>query len=284
MTAKKRVTAKDFHLLLTFLEDENEGTQKLVKDQLKGLIKRNPRLIKSGQSVGDLRVRESFNEFVEEYQFEKLEPAFRQLFQRGANLDLEKGTYLLATIAYPDLKQKDVSQTLDRMAEEVNRMMAHLEPAPTKGVNAMRRFLFEKEKFSGNTKNFFDPDNCFINRVLDRRAGIPISLSCVYLFIAWRLGLPVHGVGLPGHFVVGHRTPRGVTHIDAFNRGKILRSKDCEMLVRKLGMPFRQEYLDPMTNLGTLARLIVNLINLYTDRGQTSKARRLAQLLQLIEE
>jgi len=281
---KKKLTSKDFNLLLTFLDDENEGTRALVKSQLKTLLKRNPKLIKLGKEAKNSQVNSSFNEFLEEYQFEKLEPAFKQLFKRGNNLDLEKGMYLLATIAYPELKQKDISILLDKMAEAVDRLMGHLEPVPTRAVNGMRRYLFEKEGFSGNRKNFFDPDNCFINKVLERRLGIPISLSCVYLFIAWRLGLPVHGVGLPGHFVVGHRIPRGVTYIDSFNQGKILRSKDCEVLVKRLGVPFRQEYLDPMPNLGILARLIVNLINLYSDTGHDSKARRLAQFLQMAEE
>ncbi len=280
----KKVTDKDFQLLLSFLDDENDGTRTLARSHVKSFIEKNPRLIELGRNIDNPSLKNAFVDFLEQGQFEKLEPAFRRLFNHGAQLDLEKGFCLLASIAYPELKQKTITDALDHMAEEVSQLIVQLAPQPTKGLNAMRRYLFEKQKFMGNHSNFFDPDNCFINRVLERKTGIPISLSCVYIFIGWRLSLPVHGVGLPGHFVVGHRTPRGVTYIDAFNKGKTLRVKDCEVLVRRMGVPFRQAYLDPMSNLDILARQIVNLINIYSDMGLTVKARRMAQLLQMAEE
>jgi regulator of sirC expression with transglutaminase-like and TPR domain len=113
--------------------------------------------------------------------------------------------------------------------------------------------------------------------------GIPISLSCVYLLIGWRLNLLTHGVGLPGHFIVGHRISRGVVHIDPFNQGRILRKKDCEVMVRNAGYQFSEDLLDPVTNDQILARMIGNLLNHYTEQGNAARAHWLAQLFQSLQ-
>lgn len=278
---KKRITQKDFKLLLTFLTDKNEGTLKLVKGQLKGILQLHPNykgLIQHGLKP---EVKKEAESFFEELRFQDLEPEFRRLFSKGENLDLERGLHLLALIQYPELKYKSIAAQFDKMALDVDKLIAKEKRLPTKEVYAMRKYIFEKKKFTGNEKSYYDPDNLFINKVLERKTGMPITLSCVYLFIAWRLKFPVHGVGLPGHFVVGHRVPRGVMHIDPFNSGRVLRVKDCEVLVRRLGMQFRDEYLDPMPNLPILSRLIVNMINVYNDMGNTTRAQHLAQLFQL---
>jgi regulator of sirC expression with transglutaminase-like and TPR domain len=144
----------------------------------------------------------------------------------------------------------------------------------------MQRYFFEIERYKGNKENYNDPDNTFINRVLDRKLGIPISLSCVYLLVGWRLNLLIHGVGLPGHFIVGHRISRGVIHIDPFNNGRILRRKDCEVLVRNLGHQFSEELLDPTPNDQILARMVGNLINHNTEQGNVARAHRLAHIFQ----
>ena len=181
------------------------------------------------------------------------------------------------------MRPEQLARPLDEMAEAVNGLIATAEPLPTRPVFAMRRHLFEILNFVGNEENYYDPDNLYLNRVLKRKRGLPIALSCVYLFVAWRLKLLVHGIALPGHFLVGHRVPRGVVILDPFNGGKLLRTKDCEVRVRRLGLPFKHAYLDPATNVQILSRMIVNLINIYTDRGQTARAQAMARLFQLLK-
>ena len=283
MKKKRRVSEKDFRLLLSFLTDHNAGTQTVVKEQLRHVLKVHPRYLKLIKDIGDPRIRKTANMFLEELRFKEIEPDFIRLFQQGKNLDLEKGVYLLATIEYPTLKMKAISDPLDKMAKDVDRLIASQNPLPTRAISAMRQYLFEIKKFQGNEANYYDPDNIFLNKVIKTKKGIPISLSCVYLFLAWRLKLLVHGVGLPGHFIVGHRVPRGVVYIDPFRSGKILRVKDCDVLVRRLGIPFKHSYLDPAANLQILARMIVNLINIYTDQGNTVRAHWLAKLFQYLQ-
>jgi regulator of sirC expression with transglutaminase-like and TPR domain len=284
MPSKKTLTDKDFQLLLSFLADWNEGTVSLVKNQLHTALKTQPQLKKLVTKVRDPHVRDLANAAIDEFLFEELEPLFRALLKKGTNIDLERGIYLLARVQYPELKFSEIAKQFDKMAEAVDRMMAAEQPLPTRPVNAMRRFIFEIQGFEGNEEHYNDPDNTYINKVLDRRTGIPISLACVYLLVGWRLNLLVHGIGLPGHFVIGHRVPRGVIHIDPFHGGRILRKKDCEVLVKRLGIAFKEEHLDPVNNRQILARMIVNLINVYTEQGNTPRAKQMTRLFQLIEE
>ena len=280
---KKRISTKDFRLLLSFLADKSEGTVALAKRQIKEALTADPRLRAVALSVTEKDLKTRVETVLEEARFEQLEPQFRALFRRGANLDLERGAALLAATEYPELDFGAVTETLDRLAEEVDRGLAHEPARPTRSVQAMRRTLFETQRFRGNEANYYDPDNSYINKVLERKLGIPITLSLVYLLVGRRLNYPVHGVGLPGHFIVGHRIPRGVVHIDPYNHGRILRVKDCEVMVKRLGLPFRQKYLDPVANVQILSRMIVNLVNIYTDRGQPARAHALAQLFQWLE-
>lgn len=279
-----RVDQKDFVLLLSFLSEKNEKTLALVKSQLRALMKTQPALRKAIAKASDPAIRKQAENLLQEFHFEEVEALFHRLINEGENMDLERGLYLLAYLQYPDLKPEDIAKPLNKMAEDVARQIAAEQPLPTRPVNAMRHYLFETHEYHGNQDKYGDPNNVFLNRVLERRVGIPIALSCIYLLVGWRLNLLVHGIGLPGHFIVGHRVPRGVVHIDPFNRGRILRKKDCEMLVKRLGIAFKEEYLDPVTNRQILARTIANLLNIYTEAKDTLRAGQMARLFQLLED
>lgn len=282
MRPPKKINSKDFHLLLSFLTESNKETLSLVKSQLKEALRRNRRYAELLNKVSDPRLRPLVESFQEELRFDEVKPAFVRLFRQGEDLDLEQGAYLLAKTEYPKLKLSEISLPLDQMAVDIDKTIAKQQPLPTRPISAVRKHLFETLKFRGNLSNFYDPENSYLNRVLKRRVGVPISLSVVYLLVSWRLRLLVHGIALPGHFLIAHRVPRGLVYVDPFNKGKIIRSKDCEVLVRRLGIPFRHAYLDPANNLQILARMIVNLINIYTDHGRPDRAKSLAGLFQLM--
>ena len=115
-------------------------------------------------------------------------------------IDLAHGALLIAKAAYPDLNESLYRERLDRMASRVKLdMTANTESEDI--ITELNYILFEQEKFRGNRENYYDPDNSFLNRVLDRKTGIPITLSLIYIEVAGRLGLDVRGIGLPGHFI-----------------------------------------------------------------------------------
>ena len=130
----------------------------------------------------------------------------------------------------------------------------------------INRILFDEEKFHGNRENYYDPDNSFLNRVLDRKTGIPITLSLIYIEVAGRLGVDVRGIGLPGHFMAALYHTAGEIFIDPFNRGEIRSVDDCLEIIRaytgKTVVP-DLHWLQPVGRKEFLARMLRNLKLIY---------------------
>lgn len=281
---KKALSDKDVLTLATFLTDENERTVALAKQQLTAALRRNPLCERTLSTIKEPVLKRTVVTFLEDLRMEEIETAFRSLAETGENVDLEQGCFLLARVAYPNLTPADISRPLNQMAEEIQTMLSRASLDPLQTVHLMRRYLFERKGFRGNTRNYYDPDNSYINKVLERRQGIPISLSCVYLFVAWRLEMPAFGIGLPGHFIVGHRTPAGVIYVDPFHGGRVLSVNDCENLVRGHGISFQEEFLEMTPRRQILARVILNLINVYTEQTASARINWLTRLFELLHD
>jgi regulator of sirC expression with transglutaminase-like and TPR domain len=128
--------------------------------------------------------------------------------------------------------------------------------------------LFEEEGFRGGDEDYHHPDNSFLDRVLDRRRGLPILLSVVTAEVAARCGVCLAPVGMPGHFLL-RDCEGGDTFIDPFNGGRLLDRQDCAGLFSQLhpGQPFDERFLDPIDSRAVLVRVVTNLVHAYTRRG-----------------
>jgi regulator of sirC expression with transglutaminase-like and TPR domain len=186
-------------------------------------------------------------------------------------------------LAYPDLEIEAYLDRLDRLAE-TGRKIYSTAGSPRERAEALADFLFDRSGFQGNANQYDDPRNSYLNEVLDRRLGIPISLSVVYLYVAQRLGLAAYGVGLPGHFIVGVEDPQGPVYLDPFHGGQRLAEADCANLVLLTGysQAFQREWLNPTPALDILARMLNNLRNIYIQGEDWEKAASVVQLLRLI--
>jgi regulator of sirC expression with transglutaminase-like and TPR domain len=187
---------------------------------------------------------------------------------------LAEGALWIAAESYPGL---DVPHWLGRL-DALGRRAAERVP-PDMAVNhaatAISRFLSEEEGFQGNTTDYYDPRNSFLNDVLDRRLGIPISLSVIYMAVASQVGLDAAGVGLPGHFVV--RVERRGHHrlLDPFHSGRLLDRAACEALVADLrpgAGPLDPRWLAPVSTRQILVRMLNNLKGVYTTLGDWKRA------------
>jgi regulator of sirC expression with transglutaminase-like and TPR domain len=191
-------------------------------------------------------------------------------FSRMASLpddqiDLAHGALSIAKSAYPDLDESVYLDYLDRIAAKIEPDFAADED-PAGFIAAINHVLFDKERFRGNREDYYDPDNSFLNRVIDRKTGIPITLSVIYIEIARRLGLDVHGVGLPGHFIVALYHRSGEFFIDPFNRGDIRTLDDCLEIVRDYTSGAEASglhWLKPVGKTEILARMLRNLKLIY---------------------
>ena len=189
-------------------------------------------------------------------------------------LDLASAALLIAAEEYPQLSPAPYLRRLDLLAERVHDRLGD-ETAPLIVLHELNRVLFEEERFRGNAEAYSDPRNSFLNDVLDRRVGVPISLSLVYLEVGWRLGLPLCGVGFPGHFLVRYEGEVVRVLLDPFDSGR-LRFEDQaqELLDRVYGglVRLQPEFLESTGKKGVLVRLLKNLKAIYLNARDDRKA------------
>ncbi|MFQ5676847.1 MAG: SirB1 family protein, partial [bacterium] len=215
------------------------------------------------------RTRIAARTVLEDIRLDKLTQDFR-LLNNSHDLDLERACFILAQIEYPNLDVPRYRNTIDQLAEEAAQRICRLEDDREK-VDVINHFIFDEKRFRGNVRSYYEPENSYINKVLDRRVGIPISLSAIYLFIARRLALPVYGVGFPGHFLLKYHRESQVFFIDAFNGGQVLTQQDCRGFLRKMGYAFQPYYLNTSGSRDILARMIRNLVLIYIQKNQQNK-------------
>jgi regulator of sirC expression with transglutaminase-like and TPR domain len=158
------------------------------------------------------------------------------------------------------------------------------ETAPDRQIAAVNAVLFGEEGFRGNGVNYYDPRNSYLNEVLDRRLGIPITLSVVYVAVGRRAGLPLSGVGFPAHFLVAYEAePRLL--VDPFNCGRLLSVDDCQRLLHEsFGSSRRLEpaYLAAASARQILERLVTNLRVAYERAADFPRAKRAADQIAVI--
>ena len=202
---------------------------------------------------------------------------------RDASLPLDRAALELAAIEFPEIEADAFVELLDSHAAELRERLSDSSDGEAY-VREANRYLFDELGFRGNTADYYDPKNSCLNEVLTARTGIPITLSLVYMEIARRLGRPVAGIGLPGHFIVRYNDGLYSTFIDPFNGGRLLAADDCFALSREVSQveiePDRR-WLAPVSKRDLLMRMLRNLSAAYNGRGHTDKA--IAALNVLIE-
>lgn len=183
---------------------------------------------------------------------------FSRLVDQPADvLPLDEALLLVAAHDHP----VDAATQLARL----DALAARCRPASVAGVI---RTLFEEEGFDGDHVDYHHPDNSFLDRVLDRRRGLPILLSVVTAEVAARCGVCLAPVGMPGHFLLRDCADAG-TFIDPYHGGRLIDREGCARIFAGLhpGRPFREEYLDPVDPRSVLVRVVTNLVRSYTERG-----------------
>ena len=191
-----------------------------------------------------------------------------------SSIDLAEAALLIAADAYPQMVVDHYLRILDDLAAPVHSRVRPDTPL-TACVEALNGHLFGEIGFFGNTAEYYDPRNSYLNEVLDRRRGIPITLSVVYMEVARRAGVDVVGVALPGHFVVEARRGEDSLLVDPFHGGEVLTSEDAERLVSDVyggTLPFQDEFLEPVGKRAILTRILNNLKMIYLTSEDADRA------------
>ncbi|MDO8543793.1 MAG: transglutaminase-like domain-containing protein [Opitutaceae bacterium] len=219
--------------------------------------------------------------FLDELKFSDPIAEFRG-FIRSLNYELETGALLLARTVAPTLKAGDCCTALDDIAARCRELI--VEPSsPREKCRVLNRVLFHEWGFHGNVEHYTDPRNSFLDQVLERRTGIPISLSIVYLLVAERIGLELDPVGLPGHFIVGCFVDDLPFFIDPFDRGVFRDADEIFDLLRANNITPKATDLAPTPVREVLCRSCRNLVNHYTAAGENERAKLFAHFVEEFE-
>jgi len=192
----------------------------------------------------------------------------------GEDFELEEACWLLARTVDPDINTDAYRAVLDDYAHDLMQKI-DFGSEPEGIMAAINRYLFQTQCYQGNEDNYYSANNSYLNRVIDQRTGNPISLCMIYQMVGRRLGLPVTGIGLPGHFLCRFQTPRQDYYIDAFNKGRLLTKTDCMKYLKQAGYEFHEAFLMPASSRRILLRMCSNLHQIYQRDNQTADAARL---------
>ena len=198
----------------------------------------------------------------------------REIAQADAEINLAKAALFYAQAEYHHLDINEYLNILDAIAEHI-RPQLPVELYPLKVIQQINYYLFEELNFQGNQKNYYNPHNSFLNEVIERRMGIPITLSVIYLEVAKRLNFPMVGIGMPGHFLIRPEFEDVGFFVDVFNRGEILFKQDCQDKLNQIypePVKLESHFLSPISNRQILARMLNNLKYIYLHQGNFNKA------------
>lgn len=191
--------------------------------------------------------------------------------------DLEEALFLLARIKNPGLDlnhyERELENFTNRVRNKITSLSSHEEI-----MESIGQVLFVEEGFIGNQLDYYDLDNNFIHTVIDKRAGNPIMLSCLFILIGRRLGFDIEGVGTPGHFIVKF----GNKYYDPFFAGREISKEECILRAQELKVYWREDYLNAVSDAFILSRCIRNLIAIYKKLNDYEKAADISSLLKLV--
>jgi regulator of sirC expression with transglutaminase-like and TPR domain len=207
-----------------------------------------------------------------------LQPFAELISRQDARIDLARACLLIAQDAYPHLDVERYIGEIERMATQVRGRLAP-SAAGEERVVALNQFLYEELGYWGNTEDYYDPRNSYLNEVIDRRTGIPITMSILYIELGRRIGLPVEGVSFPGHFLVRVRLRGGVLVLDPFSGGAPQSEDELRNRVKRVipdgvadDLPASElpldQFLEPATNRQILSRVLRNLKGIYREANK----------------
>jgi regulator of sirC expression with transglutaminase-like and TPR domain len=203
----------------------------------------------------------------------------RQSFSAIAALDettlaLDYAALTMALEEYPSLDIHSYLRKLDALAASAE-VLVGADRSAINVIESINEVLFIREGLRGNIEDYYDPRNSYLNEVLDRKLGIPITLSIIYMEVAKRINFRIEGIGFPGHFLIKHVTKRQDIIIDAFELGRILTPNDCQELLDKIHkgtVEMSAALFHPMGKRMILTRMLYNLKSIYTQKEQYLEA------------
>lgn len=268
--AKLTFTSTEQSALLDLLDDPNPTVRHALKRRFEALGALARDFLTDTARGNNRHLAWHARRYLEDLNLSDPTAEFRE-FIRSLNYELETGALMLARTVQPNLDTGACCEALDRIANRCRDLIIEPSSVRTK-CRVINRILYHEMGFRGNAENYTDPRNSFIDQVLERRCGIPISLCTLYLLVAHRLGLQLEPIGLPGHFMVGCFSEERPFFIDAFDGGVFRSPEEIIVFLRSHDLAPQLSDLAPTPVREVLCRSCRNLANHYETQGATERA------------
>ncbi|MFY0607452.1 MAG: hypothetical protein JXR10_12095 [Cyclobacteriaceae bacterium] len=269
--------------LITLLEDEDDEIVTHVEQKLMEIgTSVIPLLEEEWETNFNPLIQTRIEDLIHTLQFELLQERLID-WKEHREEDLLEGLWVLATYQYPDLDIEELRQDFHQFYIDVWREFRD-QMAPFDQVRLINSILFEKFRFRANTKNFHSPANSMINAVLESKKGNPISLCSIYMLIARKLELPIHGVNLPNLFILKYQTETTEFYINVFNKGLIFSREDIDNYLEQLDIAPQDLFYEPCTNLDIIVRSIRNLMVSFEKLGDYQRTDELKMVIERLDK
>lgn len=269
--------------LISLLDDSDWEVKRHVREKLISMgAAVIPVLEQKWEASFNPLLQKELEDLVHDLQFDQVKRRL-QKWNASADQDLLEGLWILNTFQYPELELETLKAAVHQVYVEAwTALSPDLEALDQ--VKILNHVLFKQLQFSGNTKNFHSPSNSMLSMVLETKKGNPITLCCIYLLVAKKLDLPIHGVNLPNLFVLTYLHPETPFYINAFNKGVIFTRKDIQSYLEHLKIAPKEAYFGPCTSKDILLRSLKNLISAFEQLGERAKVEELQELLAVLSD
>jgi regulator of sirC expression with transglutaminase-like and TPR domain len=279
ISLSSKLSKKEQEALVSLLADDDASVFQAVRGKILTCGPEAAEWLRPYMLSRDPVLRRHVVDIVEHFDRQLADNQFLSFcLKHGEEFDIEAGAWRLARTAYPAINSEAYQALLDSYAADL-REKIDLTAGGTHILTTINKFLFKTLGFSGNEANYYEPDNSYLNRVLDRRTGNPINLTLVYMLIARRLQLPMAGIGMPGHFICRYQSSSDEIYIDAFNRGQLLTKADCIQFLQRGNHSLSDDFLSPVSARRLFMRICSNLHQIYTELGRAEEVTRFQRYL-----
>ncbi len=284
------INEAEIHSLIRLLDDPDREIYQHVHEKL---LSYGPAAItyleNAWEQAFDTVQQERIANLVHEIQFGLVKNDLELWHQSGA-FDLLQGVLIINKYQYPDLDEQKIINQIEAIKRDIWMQMM-FEGSPAEQVKLINHVLYNIYGFSGNTTNHQDPQNSYLNQVLESKKGNQISLAIIYSIIAQKLDIPIYGVNLPQHFILAYmdETAKGeiesgiLFYINAFNKGFIFGRRDVDNFLKQLNLKLDKQFYEPCSNTDIVRRILRNLISAYENLGSAEKVQELNELLAVLK-
>jgi regulator of sirC expression with transglutaminase-like and TPR domain len=278
-TPLKELSESQWKALVNLLADDDPSIYQTVREKILSFGEDAGEWLRPYRLSNDPLLRRRAREIVQHFDRQEADTWFLAFcLKHGEEFDLEEGVWLLAMTQYPDINVGAYRALLDHFAAELRERIDFSE-TDKEILTTINNYLFDELGFSGDQESYYDSQNSYLNRVVDRRKGNPINLSLLYLLLARRLQLPVAGIGLPGHFICRYQSTSEEIYIDPFHHGKFLTKADCIQYLVSGSHGLQDEFLAPVSTRRMLMRICSNLHQIYSQMELSEETTRLQRYL-----